>query len=69
MLISAFLHILTKWHQEPLCEVGSLSLAEHLVGFERNILVLVTFLLLEFLYIAFYRYWFLYIEYGKGDDE
>ena len=34
MLITAFLHIRPEGHREPLSEVGSLSPAECLVGFE-----------------------------------
>ena len=34
MLITAFLHIRPKDHREPRSEVGSLNLAERLVGFE-----------------------------------
>ena len=34
MLITAFLHIRPEGHREPRNEVGSLSPAEHLVGFE-----------------------------------
>ena len=34
MLITAFLHIRPEGHREPHSEVGSLSLAEHLAGFE-----------------------------------
>ena len=34
MLITWVLHMWSKGHQEPLNEVGSLSLAKHLVGFD-----------------------------------
>ena len=34
MLITAFLQFQPKGHREPRTEVGSLSLAERLVGFE-----------------------------------
>ena len=34
MLITALLHILPEGHSEPQNEIGSLSLDEHLVGFE-----------------------------------
>ena len=34
MLITALLHILPEGHPEPQNEIGSLSLDEHLVGFE-----------------------------------
>ena len=34
MLITAFLHILPEGHWEPRDEVGSLSMAKRLVGFE-----------------------------------
>ena len=34
MLITAFVHIRPEGHREPRNEVGSLSPAEHLVGFE-----------------------------------
>ena len=34
MLITVFLHVRPEGHREPRSEVGSLSPAEHLVGFE-----------------------------------
>ena len=34
MLIAAFLHVRPEGHREPRSEVGSLSPAERLVGFE-----------------------------------
>ena len=38
MLITAFLHFWPEGHREPRNEVGFLSLAQHLVGFEPEIL-------------------------------
>ena len=34
MLITAFIHVRPEGHREPRNEVGSLSPAEHLAGFE-----------------------------------